>query len=69
MEHSKIRVTRNYCKQNNIRYMIKNGSQGINPLFLYSPIEKRFIQVCYDILNLTEDKIKEIIEEHIYITI
>lgn len=63
-EHEKITFTRNYCKNHGIRYMIK----GVNDaLFLYSPITRKYCQVCYCLLNLNNNQIIDMIEKHIAI--
>ena len=60
MEHSKIKFTRDYCRVKNIRYQIK----GVNDaLFLYNSSLKRYVQVCFSLLNLDEEQIRQIIDE------
>ena len=60
MEHSKIKFTRDYCRAKNIRYQVK----GVNDaLFLYNSSLKRYVQVCFSLLNLDEEQIRQIIDE------
>lgn len=63
MENIKLTIARKHCKENNLRYMIKN-----NALYLYVPIYKRYVQTCYNLLNFNDESaIKKHIDEQIYL--
>lgn len=60
-EHPLIKATRKYCRENNLRYYIKNDA-----LFIYDPTFKHYMQRCFNILNFnTEESIKNFIEEEV----
>ena len=59
MEHPKIKFTRAFCKQNNIKYQIKGPNDA---LYLFNNNTKKYIQVCYTLLNLSTDQISEMIQ-------
>lgn len=59
---SKEEYTRNYCKQHGIRYQIKGIDKA---LYIWSPITRSYMQICFSLYNLTENQIRNTIENHI----
>lgn len=57
-EHAKVTFTREYCKRRGIRYRIVGWDCA---LLLFDPSHRKFRQVCYSLLNLSEDGIAEMI--------
>lgn len=57
-EHPKISYTRKLCRECGLRYQIK----GVNgAFFIYSITIGKFIQVCFSLLNLTEEQISDMV--------
>lgn len=62
-EHRIITFTRNVCRGLGLRYRICNRD-GRAVLYLYSIITRGYIDVCFDLLNLTEDYIPGMIAKY-----
>ena len=61
MKESKIiSYTRNICRQYGLHYKIKQDGRGAR-LYLYSIITGHYIQVCFDLFNLDEAQIAEMV--------
>ena len=63
MTIDKIKYTRDYCKAHKIRYQIR--FRHSNQLYIYSPITRHYMYVCYELLNLTPEQIRQAIENHV----
>lgn len=60
-ESEKIQAARRYCRARRLRYKITTRG-GINQLYLFSAITRHYIPVCYEILNLSADQLKDAID-------
>lgn len=59
-EHPKIQFTRKLCRECGLRYQIKGADDA---LFVYSITLGKFVQVCFSLLNLTEQQIADMIHD------
>ena len=55
-----------YCAQNNLKYFAETNHNDEVPLFLWSDVDSRFIEVSFDIYNLSVEHIKSLVDEHIF---
>ena len=55
MENPKIVAARKYCREHNLRYMIKGEA-----LYVYIPTYKKYVQTCFSILNFADEASVEI---------
>jgi len=55
-----------YCAQNNLKYFAETNHNDEVPLFLWSDVDSRFIEVSFDIYNLSVERIKSLVDEHIF---
>lgn len=58
-EHKKVEFTREYCREHGIRYQIKGPNDA---LYIYNVNLHKYVQVCYCLLNLSEQDIVNMIE-------
>ena len=56
----------NYCNKNNLKYFAKPNYNNEIPLYLWSNSRNEFIEASFDISNITENRLKEIIDNHLY---
>lgn len=59
-EPEKIQAARGYCRARRLKYKITTCG-GVNRLYLFSAITRHYIPVCYEILNLSTDQLKDAI--------
>lgn len=55
-----------YCAQNNLKYFAETNYNDEIPLFLWSNVDSRFIEVSFNIYNLSVERIKSLVDEHIF---
>jgi len=60
-ESEKIKNARDICRARRLKYKITTCG-GVNRLYLFSAITRHYIPVCYEILNLSTDQLKDVID-------
>ena len=55
-----------YCSQNNLKYFAETNHNNEVPLFLWSNVDSRFIEVSFNIYDLSVERIKNLVDEHIF---
>lgn len=55
-DHEKIMLARKTCRQNGKKYMIKNDA-------LFISKNGKYVQVCFNLLNLTNNQIIQLCAE------
>ena len=55
-----------YCAQNNLKYFAETNYNDEVPLFLWSDVDSMFIEVSFNIYNLSVERIKSLVDEHIF---
>ena len=54
-----------YCAQNNLKYFAETNHNDEVPLFLWSNGDSMFIEVSFNIYDLSVERIKSLVDAHI----